>query len=227
MKYRINGTTMQSLDVLLNSNEQIVSERGGMAWYKGNVDMKTNMPGGLMGGLGRMMSGESVFMTTYTSLQDGTVMTFTPEAPGSVIARELQAGEVVIAQRDSFMCAQGSVKLEMHFRRKLGAGLFGGEGFVLQKVTGPGIVFFEVEGEVVEVDLAAGERMRVQPGHIAMFDSSVNYDIEMIKGVGNVLLGGEGLFLATLTGPGKVYLQTMLITSLITRIAQSVASSSS
>ncbi|NDJ54826.1 MAG: TIGR00266 family protein [Chloroflexi bacterium] len=225
MKHRITGNTLQSLDIMLDKGEAVFTEVGGMAWYKGGFDMKTNIPGGVMGGLGRMLSGESLFLTTYTSQQDGSVVTFTPEAPGSIVARTLADGQSIIAQRDSFMVAQQGVALEMHFKRRIGAGLFGGEGFILQRITGPGVAFFEIDGEVREYELGSGERMRVDPGHIALFESTVSHDIEMVKGVTNVLFGGEGLFLATLTGPGKVWLQTMPLSNLVAKIASRIPSS--
>ena len=181
--------------------------------------MNTNMPGGLMGGLGRAISGESLFLTTYTALSDVAEVTFTPEAPGSIVARELAAGQSVIAQRDAFMCAQTGVELAVHFKRRIGAGFFGGEGFILQRVTGPGAAFFEIDGEVREITLEAGERIHIDPGHIAMFESTVTHDIERVKGVTNVIFGGEGLFLATLTGPGVIWLQSMPLNNLIAKIA--------
>lgn len=226
MKYRISGTTMQALDVLLEKGEALVTETGGMAWYKGQVDMNTNMPGGLMGGLGRALSGESVFMTTYTATSDQVVITFTPEALGSIVPMELAAGQVIIAQRDAFMCGQQGIELAIHFKQRLGAGLFGGEGFILQKITGPGVAFFEIDGETVEMELAQGEALRVDPGHIAMFEQTVQHRIERIKGVSNVLFGGEGLFLATLTGPGKIWLQTMPLSNLVAKIAAQIPSGS-
>jgi uncharacterized protein (TIGR00266 family) len=224
MKFRIVGQNMQALDLLLSSGEAVFTEVGGMAWYKGQVDMKTNMPGGVMGGLGRALSGESLFLTTYTALSDQVEITFTPEAPGSIVNLELAPGQSIIAQRDAFMCAQDGVQLAVHFKRRLGAGLFGGEGFILQKVTGPGIAFFEIDGEVRELDLGQGETIRVDPGHIALFDASVTHSIEAVKGVTNVLFGGEGLFLATLTGPGRVWLQTMPLSNLISKIAARIPS---
>ncbi len=226
MKYRITGTTMQALDILLNRGEAVFTEVGGMAWYRGNIEMKTNMPGGLLGGLGRMVSGESLFLTTYTSLADQSVVTFAPEAPGSIVALDLAAGQSVIAQRDAFMCAQQGVEVVIHFKRRLGVGLFGGEGFILQRITGPGAAFFEIDGETVEVNLAAGEKIFVDPGHIAMFDATVTHDIQMVKGVSNVLFGGEGLFLATLTGPGRAWLQTMPLNNLINKIIAKMPKSS-
>jgi uncharacterized protein (TIGR00266 family) len=214
MRYDIHGTVMQSLDIYLARGESVYTESGGMAWMQGNISMETNTKGGLMKGLGRMLAGESLFMTTYTSKEDDGLVVFAPEAPGKVIPVSLAAGQSLICQKDAFMCAQSSVKLSMHLNKKLGAGLFGGEGFILQKVTGPGVVFFEIPGEVREYTLAAGESMRIDPGYIAMFEESVRYDIQRVKGLKNIFFSGEGLFLATLTGPGKIWLQTMPLSNL-------------
>ena len=223
MRYEIHGTVMQSLDVHLGRGESVYTESGGMAWMKGNVAMETNTKGGLMKGLGRKLAGESLFMTTYVSKDDNGLVVFTPEAPGKVIPVELAARQSLICQKDAFMCADSSVKLAMHLHKKLGAGLFGGEGFILQKVTGPGVVFFEIPGEVRKYELAAGESMRIDPGHIAMFEESVRYDIQRIKGLKNIFFSGEGLFLATLTGPGKIWLQTMPLANLAGKLAKYMA----
>ncbi len=209
---------MPVLDILLTQGEAMITERGGISWFRGDLHMETNMPGGLMGGLGRALSGESLFMTTYTARGAEVEASFTLEWPGHIIPRELAAGQSLIAQRDAFMVAQDSVTVESYFQKKLGAGLFGGEGFILQKVSGPGVAFFEVDGEVKEVELTAGETIRVTPGHIAMYEETVSQDIEMVKGVKNVLLGGEGLFLVTLTGPGTVWLQTMPFNNVLAKI---------
>lgn len=226
MKARIIGNTMQALDLLLFQNESVFTEVGGMSWFKGNVKMETNMPGGIMGGLGRMIAGESIFLTTYTCLSESAEITFTPESPGAVVQIPLAEGQSIIAQRDTFMVGSG-VTLAPHFKQRLSVGLFGGEGFILQRITGPGIAFFEVDGEVREMDLAAGEVLRVDPGHIAMFEASVQHGIERVKGVKNIILGGEGLFLATLTGPGKVWLQTQPLQNLIDKVLAQVPTSSS
>jgi uncharacterized protein (AIM24 family) len=145
---------------------------------------------------------------------------FTPEAPGRVLDFRLEAGQSLICQKDAFMCAEASVKLEMHFRKKLGAGLFGGEGFILQKVTGPGTAFLEIPGDVREYTLAAGEKMQVDPGHIALFDPTVSYDITTVKGMTNILFSGEGLFLATMAGPGRIWLQSMPLSNLAGKLAK-------
>src|SRR5512136_645745 len=146
MKYRITGANMQALEVLLFQGDAVITEVGGMSWMKGNVDMKTNVPGGLFGGLARAAAGESIFLTTYTCLSEQAEVTFTPEAPGSIVPIELAEGQSIIAQRDAFMCGQQSVTMAMHFHKRLGVGLFGGEGFILQRITGPGMAFFEIDG---------------------------------------------------------------------------------
>ena len=208
MQYRIEGTVLQMLEVSLSQGEAIFTESGGMSWMTDGIEMSTNARGGLLSGLGRALAGESLFMTTYTAQSGQGKVVFTPEAPGKVVDVKLGAGQSLICQKDAFMCAENSAKLEIYFRRKLGTGLFGGEGFILQKVSGPGTVFFEYSGEVVSYQLASGERLKVDPGHIAMFEPTVQYEITMVRGITNIFFSGEGLFLATLTGPGKIWLQT-------------------
>ncbi len=225
MQYEIKGANMPSLEVKLAYGEAIYTESGGMAWMSEGIDMQTSGRGGLGRMLGRALAGESLFLTTYTCQAQGGLIVFTPEMPGTIIAKELAPGESIIAQKDAFMCAQDSVELEMHFRKKLGTGLFGGEVFILQKVTGPGLAFFEIAGEVREYDLGPGSTIKVDTGHIAMYEPTVSYDIQMVKGVTNMIFGGEGLFLATLTGPGKVWLQTMPLVNLAGAIRRYIPSS--
>jgi len=220
MQYKISGTLMESVDIHLKQGESIYSESGGMAWMRGSFDMDTSTRGGLGAGLGRMLAGESLFLTTYTCKSQDGLITFTPEVPGKVIDLNLAAGQSLICQKDSFMCAEESVKIEMHFRKKLGAGLFGGEGFILQKISGPGTAFVEIPGEVRIIELGAGERMQVDPGHIAMFEPTVEYDITGVKGLKNVLFSGEGLFLATLKGPGKVWLQSLPLSNMARKLSK-------
>ncbi len=227
MRYDIQGGMLPSVDVHLQAGESMFTESGGMAWMKGDVDMSTNTRGGLLKGLGRKLAGESLFMTTYTCRSGEAMITFAPEAPGSIRAMTLDRGESIIAQKDAFMAAEEGVEIEMHFRKRLGAGLFGGEGFILQKITGPGLVLFEITGDVREYDLAAGEVLKVDPGHIALYEPNVDYDITTVKGLTNVLFSGEGLFLATLCGPGKVWLQSMPIRNLAAKIAQFIPTKSS
>lgn len=223
MEYTIHGTVMQALEVRLTQGESMYTESGGMAWMTDGIEMKTHGKGGLGKSLGRMLSGESFFMTTYTCRAPQGMITFTPEAPGKVIPLNLKAGHSMICQKDAFMCAEESVELSMHFRKKLGAGLFGGEGFILQKLTGPGVAFVEIAGEVQMVELAAGEKLKIDPGHIAMYEPTCSYDVTMVKGMMNWIGGGEGLFLATVTGPGKVWLQTLPLSNLAGKLKRFIA----
>ncbi len=227
MRYAVTGNVMQSLEIQLEPGESMFTESGGMAWMTDGIEMSTNTKGGLMAGLGRALAGESLFMTTYTSRVSGAMITFTPEAPGVVLPMQLAPNQVIIAQKDAFMCATSSIKLEMHFRKKLGAGLFGGEGFILEKLTGPGMAFLEIPGEIKEYNLVPNQLLKVDPGHIAAFEPTVSYDIEMMKGLANIAFSGEGLFLATLRGPGKVWLQTMPISNLANKIKQYIPTKSS
>ena len=227
MDYKISGTVMETLDVHLTKGESVFTESGGMAWMRGSIKMDTNTRGGVMAGLGRMLSGESLFLTTYTCESQHGLVTFTPEINGKILDKSLASGQSLICQKDAFMCAEDSVKLEMHFRKKLGAGMFGGEGFILQKVTGPGTVFLEIPGEVREYTLKAGESIQVDPGHIAMFEPTVDYDIERVKGLTNIFFSGEGLFLATLKGPGKIWLQSLPLANLAAKLARYMPTSSS
>ncbi|MFO8036162.1 MAG: TIGR00266 family protein [Anaerolineales bacterium] len=225
MEYQITGSVMQTVDIHLKKGEAVYTESGGMAWMRGSIKMDTTTRGGVMSGLGRMLSGESLFLTTYTCESPDGLITFTPEVPGKIMDRKLNAGESIICQKDAFMCAEDSVTLETHFHKKLGAGLFGGEGFILQKVTGPGLVFLEIPGEVREYTLSAGEKISVDPGHIAVFEPTIDYDIERVKGVRNVFFGGEGLFLATLRGPGKIWLQSLPLSNLAAKLSRYMPSS--
>lgn len=219
MEYAIRGDMMPVLQIKLKAGEAVYTESGGMAWMTEGIAMKTSGRGGLGKMIGRALSGESLFLTTYTAEQDNVAIAFAPEAMGRIMPLQLEAGHTMIVQKDAFMCAEDSVDMATHFRKKLGAGLFGGEGFILQKLTGPGIAFAEIIGDVVEYQLRQGQKLKVDTGHIAMYEPTVDYDIQMVKGVTNMLFGGEGLFLATLTGPGKVWLQTMPISNLAHKIA--------
>jgi uncharacterized protein (TIGR00266 family) len=213
MQYEIKGQSLPVVICSLSPNEELVSESGAMGWMSDNIIMDTNMKGGLFAGLGRAMSGESIFLNTFKSTGNGLIA-FPSSFPGKIIPRQLAQGESIICQKGAFLAGTSSISLEIAFRKKLGAGFFGGEGFILQKITGPGLVFLEFDGHIEEYDLAPGQRLKVDTGNVAMFDSSVSYNIEMVKGVKNVLFGGEGLFLTNLTGPGKVSVQSMPIQNL-------------
>ncbi len=220
ISYRVDGSVMQVVSIQLEPGEVIYSESGGMAWMSGNVEMKTHSGGGVGKMLKRAVSGESLFITDFFVESGRGTVAFASEFPGKILPFDLEAGESLIVQRDAFMCAEKSVDLDMHFRKRLGAGLFGGEGFIMQRLTGPGLVFVEVDGEVVEYDLKPGQVLKVDTGHIAAYEPTVDFDVTMLKGLSNILLGGEGLFLATLRGPGRVWLQTMPMSKLARKVAQ-------
>jgi uncharacterized protein (TIGR00266 family) len=222
MEYKIRGSIMQVVDVELNAGESVYTESGGMVWMSPNMEMTTNTRGGLMKGLGRMLAGESLFMNTYKCTEGKGLIAFSNEFPGKVIELDLKEGQEIIAQKDAFMFAESSVAMEMHFRKKLGAGLFGGEGFIMQKLTGPGKAFLELGGEITEYTLKEGQVLKVDPGHVGAFEPTVNFDVTMVKGVKNMFFGGEGLFLAQLAGPGKVWLQSMTVNNLASRIIASI-----
>lgn len=220
VSYQIVGTTLQAAILQLEPGQTIFSESGGMSWMSGNIAMNTHTGGGLGGLFKRAISGESLFIVDFTCSGGRGLVAFASEFPGKIIPLHLAPGQSIICQKDAFMCAEKSVTLEMHFRRKLGAGLFGGEGFILQRLTGPGLAFVELDGEVVEYVLQPGQVMKVDTGHVAMFEPTVEFDIEMVRGFKNILFGGEGLFLATLRGPGKIWLQTMPIVNVAKKVAE-------
>jgi uncharacterized protein (TIGR00266 family) len=220
MRYKIIGTILQAVVIELPQGQRVFSERGGMSWMSANVQMQTNMEGGFGGAFKRMLSGESLFMVEFQSTGGTALIGFSAEFPGKVIPLNLGPGQQMICQKDAFMCAERSVQLDIHFRRKLGAGFFGGEGFIMQRLTGPGLAFVELDGEIVEYTLEANQMLKVDTGHVAMYEPTVDFDIEMVCGFKNILFGGEGLFLATLRGPGRVWLQTMPAMNLAKKIAQ-------
>lgn len=218
MEHRIEGEMMQILTIELNEGEEVYSESGAMAWMSQNMSMESQMRGGLGAGLGRMFTGESLFLVQFKTTGGKGIVSFAPSFPGKILPLDIGPGKEMICQKDAFLVAQEGVKLETIFRKKLGVGLFGGEGFMLQKLTGSGMAFVEIDGEVFKMELKAGEKLKVDTGSIAMFEPSVKYEVEMVKGVKNMLFGGEGLFLATLEGPGKVWLQSMPASSVAQKI---------
>ncbi len=218
MKYTITGDILQTVDITLETGEKIYSETGAMGWMSDNMQMETKMKGGLLKSLGRSFSGESFFLVDYFVNNGQGMISFTSEYPGKTVPFELKENESIICQKDAFLLAQDSVKLEVHLNKRLGSSFFGGEGFILQKFAGPGIVFASFGGEIVSFDLEQGQRLKVNPGYVAAFEPTVDFDIQTVKGLTNIFFGGEGLFLATLTGPGKVWLQTMPISQLAAKI---------
>lgn len=214
MDYEINGGSFPVVVCKLQKGETLKNESGAMAFMTSDIKMKTNTDGGLLKGIGRALSGDSIFLTFFTANSDNQKIGFSSSCPGKIIPIKLDGSNSIIGQKNAFLASEDSVNIDMHFRKKLGAGLLGGEGFILQKFTGNGMLFLEIDGEVIEHDLKDGEKLFVDQGHLAAMEESVKFDIERVKGAKNILFGGEGLFLATLTGPGKVWIQTMPISKL-------------
>ena len=217
MKFKVFGDKLPGLTLQLDAGESIYTQSGGMSWMSDHFKMETNVRGGMMKGLGRMLTGESLFMATYTSQAPGAEITLTTTMPGEIRALQLDGRKQYIAQKSAFLCAQPSVELSTYVT-KLKTGLFGGEGFLMQRLSGQGMVFLELDGSIVEMELQAGQRVKVDTGNIAFFESDVKYDVETVKGFTNILFGGEGLFLSVLEGPGKVWLQSLNTASFAARI---------
>ena len=220
IQYHILGTVQQTLAVEIRPGQVVYSDTGAMSWMTSSITMNTKASGGLGGMFKRAVSGASAFIIDFAANGGPGQVAFTTDFPGKILPVELDANQTVIMHKHAFLCAENSVGLDIFFTRKLGAGLFGGEGFILQKLTGPGTAFAELDGDAVEYNLQPNQVMRVEPGHVAMFESSVTFDIEMIKGIANIFLGGEGLFLATLKGPGRIWLHSMTESKMAQRLAQ-------
>lgn len=221
MQHQIMGTTLQTLELLLDPGEMIYSQTHQMAWMSDGVQMDTNTGGGLLKGLMRSVSGGSLFLTQFTaSGPHPGLLAFCPRFPGTIVARSLVPGETLICRKETFLCAQSSVQLDIFFRQQIGSGIFGGEGFILQRVTGPGWAFLDLSGEIVEKNLGPGERLQVHVGHVGVQEPTVQFGITRIKGFRNMIFGGDGIFLATLSGPGRVLLQSMPIINLAEEIAR-------
>ncbi|MFV0528494.1 MAG: TIGR00266 family protein [Lachnospiraceae bacterium] len=208
MKYKLIGEVMPAVEIVMNRGDSMYTQSGGMAWMSQDMEMTTNARGGVMKGLGRMFSGESFFMTTYTARSDDSVIGFSATVPGEILPVDLTSGGPLICQKGVFLCAEQTVHTKVAFTKKLSAGLFGGEGFILQEVAGSGMAFLEIDGNRIEKTLQSGESLLVDTGNLVAFEPTVSYEIQMVKGGVNLFLGGEGLFLTRLTGPGRVVLQT-------------------
>lgn len=209
MRYAIVGDTMPAVEVLFDApGETMYTQSGGMAWMSDGISMDSNMRGGLGKSIGRMFSGESMFMATYRAERPGATIAFASTVAGEVLPVNVGETNGLICQKGAFLCAQDSVNLNVTFTRKFSAGFFGGEGFILQELSGYGMAFLEIDGDKVEKTLAPGEVIKVDTGNVVAFERSVSYEIETVKGIRNIFFGGEGLFLTRLVGPGRVILQT-------------------
>ena len=211
MEYRIEGNPMPVVVCQLAAGESMITERGSMSWMSPNMQMQTNTNGGLGRALGRMFTGESLFQNRYTAQGGPGMIAFASSFPGNIRAFEVGPGREIVVQKSGFLASEESVTLSVFFQKKLGSGFFGGEGFIMQRLSGSGTVFCEFDGHVVEYDLAPGQSIVVDTGYLAAMDASCSIDIQTISGVRNVVFGGEGLFNTVITGPGRIYLQTMPI----------------
>lgn len=214
MEYEIKGGAFPIVVCKLQKGERMKDESGSMAFMSSGVKMDTNTGGGVLKGLGRAISGNSFFINTFVAEKDNQEIGFASNFPGKVIPIKLDGANSIIGQKRSFLASEDSVEIDMYFQKNLGTGIFGGEGFILQKFTGNGMLFLEIDGEVIERYLEPGEVLFVDQGHIAAMDESIDFNIERIKGAKNWLFGGEGVFFAKLVGPGRVWVQTMPITKL-------------
>lgn len=215
MRYEITGDQLPVVVCHLQPDESMITEKGAMSWMSSNMRMRTQATGGVGKAVGRLFSGESMFQNKYTAEGSEGLIAFASSFPGEIRAIQITPDHPIVAQKTAFLAAEEGVELSIFFRKKLGAGLFGGEGFIMQKLSGNGTAFVEIDGSVVEYELLPGQTMLIDTGYLAMMEETVSMDIEMVHGAKNVFLGGEGLFNTRVTGPGKVWIQTMPISKIL------------
>jgi len=224
MQSRITGTTMPVLEFILDPNDSIISEAGELSWMSSSIQMTTHTQfgggGGLFGVLKRGAGGGSIFMSEYRAVGAGGELAFATKLPGHIVPVEVAPGHEYMIHRHGFLCATPQIQIGVGFQQSLGAGIFGGDGFLLQKASGQGICWLELSGELVVRDLQPGETLRVHPGHVGAFQSSVSFQITTVPGIKNMIFGGDGIFLASLTGPGRIWLQTLPIAKLAHALAR-------
>lgn len=218
MNHRIIGTTLPVLELQLGLGESVVAISGELSWMSSSINLHTSTQhgggGGFLGTLKRVAGGGSLFMTRYTAEGQPGVLAFATRVPGHILPVEVRPGQNFFIHRHGFLCSTPGVELSVGFQQSLGAGIFGGDGFLLQKLGGACQAWIELDGEIVTYDLAPGETMRVHPGHVGMFADSVNFQITRVQGIRNMLFGGDGIFLASLTGPGRIWLQSLPLSNL-------------
>lgn len=218
IKYEIEGGSLPVVVCYPEAGQTLCTEGGAMSWMSPNMKMDTNTGGGIKKMLGRMFSGESLFLNEYTAQGGSGMIAFAASFPGRIIPYEVTPGNGIIVQKRGFLAMEKGLELSMYFQKSLGKGFFGGEGFIMQKITGSGLVFLEIDGYCKEFDLAAGESIVLDTGYLAAMSESCTMDVEMVQGAKNIFLGGEGLFHTRVTGPGKVYVQSMPVINTAERL---------
>ena len=226
MNYKIEGGNLPVLICRLEAGEEMMCEGGSMSWMDRGLEMSTEGGGGLGRALGRALSGEKIFFNRFTCNADQGEIVFSSSFPGCIIPIQLQAGQTIIAQKNAFLACEESVDVAVHVHEKVGGGLFGGMGFIMQRFTGPGMVFLEIDGALEKYELAAGQVKVIDGPHLAIMGSSVSFRIERIKGAKNIMFGGEGLFNTIVEGPGNIWLQTLPLPNVAQQIAKYIPTSS-
>lgn len=214
MQYEIKCTPFPVVICRLDPNETICCQKGGMSWMSPNMQMSTNTGGGIGKMFSRAVSGESMFQNKYTAVGGVGEIAFASSVPGHILPVEISASRTIVAQKSAYLASSPDVDLSIFFQKKIGSGFFGGEGFIMQKLSGSGIAFLEIDGSIVEYDLAQNESILIDTGYLAAMDATCSVDIETVKGIGNALFGGEGFFNTRVSGPGHIWLQTMPISSI-------------
>ena len=213
MKYEIKGGELPVVVCFMDAGETMITEKGSMSWMSPNMKMETTSNGGVGKALGRMFAGEAIFQNRYTAEGGPGMIAFASSFPGQIRPWEIAPGKEIVVQKAGFLAAQESVELSIFFQKKLGSGLFGGEGFIMQKISGHGLAFLEFDRSVIEYVLQPGQQIVVDTGYLAAMEATCNMEIRTVPGIKNMMFGGEGLFNTVITGPGRVWLQTMPISN--------------
>lgn len=231
MEYEIIGGSFPIVECTLKNGESMITQSGSMAWMDPTIKMETTSNGGIGKVVGRLFTNEKLFQNIYTSQSDGSKIAFGTTAPGTILAVKLTQGQSIICQKSAFLASYGNIELSTFFNKKIGVGIFGGEGFIMQKLSGDGVVFIEIDGSHREFNLAAGQQLTLSTGYLVSMDETCTIDVQSVKGLKNIFLGGEGIFNTVITGPGKVVVQTMplpkLANSLVPYLPQQVSTNNS
>ncbi len=231
MDYEIIGGSFPVVECTLKAGQSMITQSGSMAWMDPTITMETSSNGGIGKVVGRLFTNEHLFQNIYTAQKDGSKIAFGTSVPGSIVALKISSGQTIICQKSAFLASYGNIELSTFFNKKIGVGIFGGEGFIMQKISGEGIVFIEIDGSSKEFTLAAGQQLVLSTGYLVLMDQTCTIDVQTVKGLKNIILGGEGIFNTVITGPGKVVIQTMplpkLANTLVPYLPQPSSSSSS